>query len=467
LKPSFFSSLLLLLALSPLNALASQLEQIKQKGELIVLSRYTPTAYHHKGHELIGLEYELAKRFADRLGVKLSIILPKNISHLSHLLTEGHADIAAAGLTITEQRKKQFRFGPPYQEITQKLVYRQGNRRPKRLSALQDRLIEVAANSSHVEQLEQHKKEFPNLNWIETKQLSSGALLELVQLEMVDYTIADSNELKILQNYYPELRAAFDVSPPQSLAWAIAPSDDTSLIKAINTFFKELEDSGELERLKKQYYSHIKRFDYVDTRAFYRRLITELPKYKPLLKQAAKQYDLDWHLLAAVGYQESHWDPDAISYTGVKGLMMITKATAKQMKIQDRKDPKQSIFAGAAYINFLKKRLPERIAEPDKTWLALAAYNVGIGHLEDARILTQQQGFNPDHWQDVKQHLPLLAKKKWYSQTRNGYARGREPVKYIQNIRRYYDILLYDKYGSGQTNNKQNSRLSEHIPNAL
>ena len=152
---------------------------------------------------------------------------------------------------------------------------------------------------------------------------------------------------------------------------------------------------------------------------------------------------MDWRLLAAVGYQESHWDPDAVSPTGVKGLMMLTQDAAKDIGIKDREDPQQSILGGAKYLASMHKRIPDRIPEPDRTWLALAAYNVGLGHLEDARMLTLKNKGDADKWVDVKKNLPLLTKEKWFKQTRYGYARGREPVRYVENVRTYYDILVW------------------------
>ncbi|MCL4148493.1 UNVERIFIED_CONTAM: hypothetical protein GTU68_027470 [Idotea baltica] len=373
-----------------------------------------------------------------------------------HQLETNHADLAAAGLTITPEREKILRFGPVYQEVTQQLIYRRGQRRPKNIPALADHLIEIVADSSHAEQLKQLQVDVPALQWRENQQLDSSQLLELVQLEMIDYTIADSNEVAAQQNFFPELRVAFDLSDPEPLAWALKQSKDNSLYDEVNLFFEALSSSGELDRLIEKYYGHIRRFDYVDTRAIYRKIITQLPTYQPLFEKIADQFEMDWRLLAAIAYQESHWDPAAVSHTGVKGIMMITRATAKQMKIKDREDPKQSIYAGAAYLNSLKKRLPDSIPEPDKTWIALAAYNIGLGHVEDARVITQSNGLNPDLWPDIKQHLPLLSKKKWYEKTRYGYARGNEPVRYIENIRRYYDILLYDV-----TDDRQSVELKE------
>jgi membrane-bound lytic murein transglycosylase F len=151
----------------------------------------------------------------------------------------------------------------------------------------------------------------------------------------------------------------------------------------------------------------------------------------------------DGRLLAAIGYQESHWDPAAISPTGVRGLMMLTRNTASVLGVEDRIDPAQSIPGGAKYLEQLKARLPSSIKEPDRTWFALASYNVGYGHVQDARAITEQMGKEPDLWAHVKDNLPLLAQHSWYSNTRHGYARGWEPVMYVENIRNYYDILVW------------------------
>lgn len=424
------------------------LEEIRERGELRVLTRYGPTTYYVKGEELAGFEYELAQGFAKHLNVKLKIIVPENLGDILTLIEQGRADIAAAGLTITSSRKDVLRFGPIYHEVTQQLVYRRGTSKPKNIEKLADGHLEVVANSSHVEQLKLHRQELPELSWVENNELDNSGLLELVQLEMIDYTIADSNEMDTNQTVFPELRVAFNISEPQPLAWAMSLTDDGSLNNEVAAFFTKMEESGDLDRLKEKYYGHIRHFDYVDTRSLHRRILTHLPQYQILFEKAAAEFDIDWRLLAAISYQESHWNPQAVSSTGVKGLMMLTKSTAKQMKIEDRKDPAQSIHAGAGYLASLLKRLPKNIIEEDKIWFALASYNIGLGHVEDARVLTEKDGKNPNLWSDIKQYLPLLSKKKWYEQTRYGYARGGEPVRYIENIRRYYDILLYSQQSS-------------------
>ncbi len=179
------------------------------------------------------------------------------------------------------------------------------------------------------------------------------------------------------------------------------------------------------------------------TLVFRRHVAQRLPRYRAFFEKAAKKYKLDWRLLAAMGYQESHWDPKAISPTGVRGIMMLTLKTASDVGVENRLKPQSSIMGGAAYFSDIMRRMPSDINEPDRTWMALAAYNVGMGHLEDARIITQKRGKDPHRWFDVKQSLPLLAKRKWYKKTKHGYARGWEPLQYVENIRSYYDILRW------------------------
>ena len=402
----------------------SVLDQVQQQDELIVISRNSPTTFYEGPAGPTGFEYELASRFADFIGVKLRMLVPPNFSDILPLTALGDAHFAAAGLTITEKRKKKVRFGPVYQEITPQLVYRSGSTRPKSLADLNGTL-EVVKGSSHAEQQ------------------SSEELLVLVWQQLIEYTIADSNELSVNRRYYPELKPAFDISTPEPLAWAFPHSDDDSLFNSAIVFFNRIKADGTLEQLIERYYGHIGKFDYVGTRRYQAHVEQRLPLYKETFIEAANEIGMDWRLLAAVGYQESHWDPKAVSPTGVRGLMMLTNDAAKDMNISDRSDPEQSIRGGARYLANMVARIPERVPEPDRTWLALAAYNVGLGHLEDARILTQKNKGDYDRWVDIKENLPLLSKKKWFQQTRHGYARGREPVRYVENIRTYYDILVW------------------------
>jgi len=435
------STIVAILALNACIPHRSLLQQVLHSGKLIVLTRNASTTYYQGPQGPSGLEYELTKRFADYLGVDLVIKVKENLNDLLDGVQNGDAQIAAAGLTVTEKRQQRVRFTVPYQQIRQQLVYNQRNARPKSLSDLGNGHLEVLANSSHAERLKELSSQVNNLSWIEDKDIGSTELLNLVAEQVVDYTIADSNEVIVNRLYHPSLRVAFDVSGKQDLAWAMYKGDDLSLYNAANDFLNELKKSGELKRIIRRHYSHLRNYDYAGTTRFISQVRERLPRYHSLFEAAAERYNLDWRLLAATAYQESHWNPRAVSPTGVRGIMMLTKATAEYLGVLQRTNAEQSIDGGSRYLRRLINKLPKHIDEPDRTWLALAAYNVGYGHLQDARMITALRGGNPDKWIEVKDNLPLLRHRKWYKQTRYGYARGREPVRYVENIRSYYSIL--------------------------
>lgn len=431
------------LALAACGRPDTLVERIKHGGELIVVTRNAATTYYEGPDGPAGLEYDLAALFAEHLGVRVRMVVPDNFADILGLVERGEAHVAAAGFTMTPERARRVRFGPPYQIISQQLVYRAGNPVPKSLDDI-DGILEVIAGSSHEERLRVLQAQHPNLAWLASDVQDSAELLNLVWEQLIDYTIADSNDVSIHQRFYPELRVAFDVEKPEQLAWAFTAGADDSLYKEAVKFFTKLRASGRLDQLIERHYGHVQDFDYVGTRRYMSHIQLRLPAFIPLFESAAASTGLDWRLLAAMGYQESHWDSTAQSPAGARGLMMLTDKTMRLLGLKDHADPEQSIAGGARYLRLLKDRLPERIAEPDRTWLALAAYNVGYGHLEDARVITQRRGGDPDKWIDVKETLPLLTQKQWYSQTRNGYARGYEPVRYVENIRSYYDILVWD-----------------------
>jgi membrane-bound lytic murein transglycosylase F len=354
---------------------------------------------------------------------------------------DGDVDFAAAGITVTEERARSVRFGPAYDQITQQVVYRMGSKRPRSIQDLVGKSLEVVAKSSHAEELRRRKRELPELSWVARDNLSTEELLYLVQESVIDCTVADSVEVAINRRYYPRLAVAFDLTEPQSLAWAFPKSEDSSLYETAVQFFDEIKKNGKLAQLVERHFGHVRRLSFVDFRTFRQHVAERLPNLQAFFEEAEEDLGLDWKLLAAVGYQESHWDPKAVSPTGVKGIMMLTQSTSKQMGVKDRADPGESILGGARYLVRVRKKVPSRIREPDRTWLALAAYNIGYGHLEDARVLTQRQGADPDKWAEVKQRLPLLSKEQWSSTVKHGYARGREAVTYVDNIRNYYDML--------------------------
>lgn len=421
----------------------NQLEKIKRTGILHVLTRNDPTTYYESPEGFTGLEYDLVILFADQLGVKVKFETPATFADILNHITKGKADIAAAGLTITEQRRKKMRFAPAYHEITEQLIYRSGTRRPSNVSSLGHGIIEVAKSTSHIDSLTYLKRDTPELTWNVNNELDTEGLLYLVNEGLIDYTVADSNQAILIRRFYPKLNIAFDISEPRQLAWALSLSDDNSLYDEVVRFFERIKQDKTLDQLIEKHYGHTSNLSYIGNCKFRQQQKSRLPLYRKYFNSAATQYHIDWRLLAAIGYQESHWLDKAVSPTGVEGIMMLTNDTASELGIKDRTDPAQSIAGGARYFQQRLQVIPEQIPEPDRTWFALASYNVGLGHLEDARTLTKKQGGNPDKWMDVKQRLPLLTQEKWHQQTKHGYARGREPVEFVENIRSYYDLLVW------------------------
>jgi membrane-bound lytic murein transglycosylase F len=419
------------------------LDQVKKKGELVVVTRLDPSTYYEGPLGPTGFEYDLAGLFAAHLGVKLKIIVAENFNDILPIVASRQAHVAAAGLTITPARKQRVHFGPAYDQITQQLIYRAGTIPPGAIEDTSGGTIEVVSGSSHAEHLAHIAQIHHEIQWREHHDTSVQELLAAVWERRVDYTIADSNDVRLYQRIYPELRVAFDVAEPELLGWAFPKGGDDSLYHEAEKFFDVISSNGQLSQLKERYYGYVKDFDYVGTRLFFAHTKERLEQYAEKFKTAAAKYGHDWRLLAAVGYQESHWNPQAISPTGVRGIMMLTRKTAADMGIRNRIDANNSIEGGARYLQNLKKRIPRHIPDPDRTWFALAAYNIGLGHLNDARRITELRGGNPDNWIEVKRNLPLLMDPAWLKETLYGYARGTEAVRYVERIRSYYDMLVW------------------------
>jgi membrane-bound lytic murein transglycosylase F len=439
------SAVTLLCTCTPLPSLV---DQIKILGELRVVTRDGPLAYY-RGPDGIpeGPEYDLARRFADELGVKLTITPVRTYAEIYDALITGHAHLAAAGLKIPSQEIPGVDFGPEYQRVREHLIYLRGAVRPASLAEVGNGDLEIAGGSSHAKTLYAARNLLPDLVWVENDSTDTQALLDGVADGSIDYTIADSTEFAMAHDAHPDLRVAFDFAGSESLAWA-ASAREPGFVRELNNYFARLSGDGELAAIVKRYYGRSEDLEFAGARGFMRHLQSRLPLYQKWFEEAAEQSSQDWRLLAAIGYQESKWNPSAASASGAKGLMQLTVDSATEAKVSNPSDARQSIFGGARYFRQVFEKIPTHVPEPDRTWFALAAYNIGYGHLEDARVLTQKAGRDPDSWQDVREFLPLLEQEHWYSQTENGYARGWEPVRYVDNVRGYRDLLEWT-WGAG------------------
>ncbi|MEX5731878.1 membrane-bound lytic murein transglycosylase MltF [Providencia hangzhouensis] len=421
------------------NTQNSQINKIISQGELRISAVSSPLIYIDEQKQLRGFDYELAQGFASYLGVKLKITIRPTFEQIFDDLENGDADIAVAGLLYNKDRLAKTKTGPSYLNVTQQLVYRKGTNRPKNFNEINGKLL-VTAGTAHASTLKELSKEYPDLKWEETSKYNTSQILEMVADGEVDYTLEDSIAVALQQRIHPQIAVAFDLLDEHAITWYMRRSKENSLDAALLDFFNLSHETELLARLNEKYFSHVESFDYFDTMAFIKAIDNKLPEYQPLFERYAQV--IDWKLLAAIAWQESHWDPLATSPTGVRGLMMLTKPTATTMGIADRLDPEESIKGGAAYLAYIMERLPETIEEDDRIWFALSAYNMGYGHMQDVRKLTEMLGGDPNRWLDVKARLPLLTQKKYYSQLTYGYARGHEAYRYVENIRRYHQSLV-------------------------
>jgi len=413
-----------------------------EKTELIVLTRNAPTTWYEGRDAYEGPEYDLINSFATYKKLRVRYVAKDSINDLLTSIKKGEGDIVAAGLSRTNLRlAKGFNFGPAYQHVQQQVVCRRNNGEiPREPDDLIGMRLMVASQSSYEEELRKLKDDLPELEWVSHAEYDTEQLLQMVWQREIDCTIADSNIVSINRRYYPELIVAFTFEESQPLAWIL--SDDVRYLQNdIKKWLSLIKSNGELSIIMDRYFGHVTVFDYVDMRKFKRRIVKRLPKFKKHFKKAALETGISWELLAAQAYQESHWNPRAKSPTGVRGMMMLTLNTAKSVGVTNRLDPVQSIKGGAKYIQRMLKRIPSTVNEQDRLWFALAAYNVGYGHVKDARELARSLGKNPDLWVDLKTVLPLLSQKKYYKNLKYGYARGTEPVRYVQRIRNYRQVL--------------------------
>lgn len=420
----------------------SDIKDVQEQGELVVLTRNAPTTWYQGRDGDAGFEYELVQSFAKQNNVTVRFKIIDNFDELLATIQKGEAHFAAAGITRTAAREERgFAFGPAYQQVQQQVVCRRSAKAlPKTWDDMLLRKLTVIAGSSYVDALKKLKLEHSKLEWNEVTDVSTEQLLEQAWKKEIDCTISDSNIIKISRRYYPELATTLSVTKNESLAWVVSPKW-LGLVTDIEQWLRKIKANGEYAAIEEKYYGHIQLYDYVDNRSFTRRIKSRLPTYQKHFERSAEKYNLPWTLLAAQAYQESHWNPLAKSPTGVRGMMMLTLITAKSVGVESRLDPLQSIRGGAKYLSQMIRRIPKDVLGEDRVWYALAAYNVGMGHLRDAMTLAQQQNLNANKWVDLKTVLPLLSNKKYYKNLKYGYARGSEPVRYVQRIREYQQVL--------------------------
>ncbi|OPX39701.1 MAG: lytic transglycosylase F [Desulfobacteraceae bacterium 4484_190.1] len=416
------------------------LEKIISSGEITVITWNNAHCYYSYRNNPIGFEYDLARAFSDYLGVNLKVFIPLTRSDLIHALDNGYGDFIAASMSITPSRKKLVDFSDAYFNNQQVAIINKKNYQIKTLRDLKGKTIYVPLGTLYEERLRQLRDDGLDINIKSVGgNTSTEELIRMVAENEIEVTIADSNIALLNRRYYPDIKISFPIGDTQFLGWAVKKGEN-HLLNKINEFIKQIKKNRNYEKIYNEYYADTEIFDYVDLKKFHIRLKNRLPKYKETIQRAAETYGFDWKLLAAMIYQESHFNPGAISFTGVRGIMQLTLDTAKEVGITNRLDPEQSIMGGTKYLKKLYTRF-DKTNEEDRLLISLASYNVGKGHILDAQKIAMQRNLDPNSWSSLKQILPLLRYSRYYKKSRYGYCRGTEPVRYVTRILTYYDIL--------------------------
>ena len=423
------------------------LDRILRTGKITVLTRNNANCYYLYRDQPRGFEYDLAKAFADYLGVRLEIKIAEKWEGMIPEIQTGEADMIAADLTITAKRLKQVAFSDGYLTIRQQIITNRYHPDSHSPADLAGQTVHIRRGTSYQERLEEMQRSGINVEIKLHVDVPTEELIRQVSEGEIGITIADEHIALLNRRYYPRARIVAPISEKQSVGWAVHQKA-RKLRRSINRFFIAIKANGKYAEIYDRYFSNLEMFDFVDVRSYHRRLRTRLPSYQPIIEQAAALNNFDWRLIAAQIYQESHFNPAARSHAGAFGLMQLTIQTARSLGVTDILDPLQNIQAGVLHLKMLYDFF-HKAPESDRILVALAAYNVGQGHLRDARDLARQLGLDPDRWASLEKTLPLLRYRKYYKNSRYGYCRGTEPVNYIRHIFFYYDILKRSgiKYG--------------------
>ncbi len=415
------------------------LDKILKDKKIVVITRNNANCYYQYRGEAMGFEYDLARAFAEHLGVELSLNIAGKWEGMIPSVLKGEGALIAASMTKTPKRMEKVAFSDGYMKIQQHIIVQRNNADIKTIKDLDGRTIHVRKGTSYQERLEELARTGSLFTLSLVEDIPTEDLIRRVAEKKIEITIADTNIGLLNRRYYPHVVMSGSISGKQYLAWAVHPKA-TRLRDAVNDFFRTIRANGTFAKIYNQYYADVRFFDYVDLSMYHRRLKSRLPLYKDYIVEAAEKHGFDWRLIAAQVYQESHFNKRAESHAGAYGLMQLTHTVAKSLGVEDIYDPEENIAAGVRHLKDLYDYFRD-VKGDDRLYLSLAAYNIGQGHVRDARILAKRKGLSPDKWSSIVKTLPLLKYRKYYGRSGYGYCRGDEPVQYVRQILLWHDIL--------------------------
>ena len=433
--------------------------RILHNNEIKVVTRFGPSDYYEIKNEESGYTYDVMKGFADFIGVKLKVVTMDSLEDAINALNNREVDILA-NMGVIDNVKTSY----AYNKVNQYIVYNSKYTiKPNKIDDLQDNNIEIIDSISIKNNLNSFLGSI-NINLIISKEKNIDEIINSIKNNEIKYTVLNNNELAIFNKYFPEIKIGFKIAEDIPSTWAIPENTNYKFEEKLSEYFTEILKTNRLKTFYVKHFTGKLQYTFVGTRSFLADFLNVFPLYEFYFKKYAEIYNHDWRLLASIGYQESKWDKDAVSYTGVRGLMMLTKNTSKEMDVQDREDPLQSIEGGAKYLRKMLKNLPDTINANDKIWYAIASYNIGFRHIEDAMKMAENDKVDAGNWYVLEPYILKLSQSKYYKNTKYGYARGWETLKYVQNIRQYYDILVFL---DSQDNNNETKDIDNQIPSTL
>lgn len=418
------------------------LQQIKDSGELTVLTMYGSTSYFiYRGQEM-GFQYELSQQFAQSLGVKLRVVVARNLREMQDMLLDGQGDLIAYNLPITKESRDSLLFCGEEIITHQVIVQRQGRKALKDVTELVGKDIYVKPGK-YYERLVNLDKELGGgikIHRIDNDSITEEDLITQVSEGKIPYTIADNDLAQLNRTYYSNLNISLTISFDQRASWAVR-KNSPMLAAAADQWHQENMTSPAYKASTKRYFEISKAVPHTPILSLREGRISH---YDHLFKKYAKEINWDWRLLASLAYTESNFDTTAVSWAGAKGLMQLMPATAKAMGVPEGKEqnPEESVKAAVKYIAATSQSF-KTIAENERINFILASYNAGIGHIQDAMALAQKYGKQKDVWYDnVEKFILLKSNEEYYSDPvcKNGYFRGIETYNFVREINSRFEL---------------------------
>ncbi|MFP4525414.1 MAG: transporter substrate-binding domain-containing protein [Bacteroidales bacterium] len=436
----------------------NRLEKIREDGKIVAVTDYNSTNYFIYKGEPMGYQYELLQRFADHMNVKLEIVVNKDLQESFELLQNGEVDLLAFNLTVTEKRKEKMDFTIPYTQTRQVLV----QRKPENWRSMSKQEIEknvirnqlelngkvvyVRANSSYEQRLRNLNEEIGGgIKIIEKEDYSEEQLISLVERGEIDYTVCDENIAKVNSTYYPDIDIETAISFSQNVAWGV-PQGADSLLASANSWLINFKNTLDYALIYNKYFRN-RKSALIWGSEYYTLSSGRISQYDDLIKKYSKEIDWDWRLLASLIYQESRFNPKARSWAGAYGLMQLMPSVIQRFNVHDKLSPEDNIRGGVEFIEWLEERYEKRGIHDEQQLIKfiLASYNVGLGHILDARRLAEKYDKDPDVWDNnVEEFILKKSDPEYYNDevVYYGYARGSETYNYVRQILERYEHYL-------------------------